>query len=236
MKKCTFFLVLFLFAIGVQAQRTVISDANVQSRKVPGFNGIEVSGGIDLYLSQDDEEALAVSASTSDARDDIRTEVQNGILKIWYKNSGRKWTSGNRKLRAYVAFKNLDQIKASGASDVIITGALKGEQLTIVLSGASDLKGDIQVNKLTIEQSGASDATLSGKVEELVLHTSGASEMDGYALESETCTVKASGASDVMITVNKALHADASGASSVKHRGKASVRDIKTAGGGRVRS
>jgi hypothetical protein len=235
MKKCTWFFILLLAVTTSHAQRTVINDANVETRKVSGFHGIEVSGGINLYLSQDDEEALAVSASSPDARNDIHTEVQNGILKIWYKNNG-KWKSGNRRLRAYVAFKKLDQLKASGASDVIITGELKGDELKIDLSGASDLKGDVQVNKLTIEQSGASDATLTGKVQELVLTASGASEMDGYALQSDKCTVKASGASDVMITVNKELHADASGASSVKHKGNPTVRDVKTAGGGRVRS
>src|SRR5688500_5120030 len=111
MKKFTWYIFLSLAAIALHAQRTVINDANAESRKVSGFHGIEVSGGIALYLSQDDEEALAVSAITADARNDIHTEVQNGILKIWYKNTGRKWSSGNRKLRAYVAFTKLDQLK-----------------------------------------------------------------------------------------------------------------------------
>jgi hypothetical protein len=235
MKKITCLFTLLLAFTSLWAQRTVINDANVESRKVSGFHSVEVSGGIHLYLSQDDEEALAVSASTTDARNNIQTEVQNGILKIWYKNSG-KWKSGNRRLRAYVAFKKLDQLKASGASNVIITGELRGDELKIDLSGASDLKADIHVNKLNIHQSGASDATVSGKAVEVVLNASGASEMDGYALESETCKVRASGASDVMITVNKELHADASGASSVKHKGNPAVRDVKTSGGGRVRS
>jgi hypothetical protein len=223
-------------ALTMQAQRTVINDPNVHSRSVKPFHGIEVSGGIDLYLSQADEEALAVSASTVSAREDIQTEVTDGILKISYRQHGKMWTSGNRKLRAYVAFRKLDRLKASGASDVIVTGELHADELTIQLSGASDLKADVALKKMNLQQSGASDAKLTGKVTELIVEASGASDFDGYGLETDICTVSASGASDVTVTVNKELNAEASGASSIRHRGKATKREVKTAGGGKVRA
>jgi hypothetical protein len=41
--------------------------------QVPSFTGIDIGGGIDLYLSQG-EEAVAVSASEAKYRDKIRTE------------------------------------------------------------------------------------------------------------------------------------------------------------------
>src|SRR5687768_13406259 len=194
MKRVYALILLMVAAITMQAQRTVINDPNVQARSVKPFHGIEVSGGIDLYLSQSDEEALAVSAATVSAREDIQTEVSDGILKISFRQHGKMWTSGNKKLRAYVAFTRLDRLKASGASDVIITGQLQGDELTIELSGASDLKADVHLKKMNLEQSGASDAMLTGKVTELIVSASGASDLDGYGLESDVCTVKASGA------------------------------------------
>jgi hypothetical protein len=236
MKRIHVLTFLLLATFTLHAQRTVINDPNVQGRTVKPFHGVEVSGGIDLYLSQAEEEALAVSASTAGMRDDIQTEVTDGILKISYKAHGKFLTSGNRKLRAYVAFVKLDKLKASGASDVLVTGELHADELTVVLSGASDLKADVHLKKMNLEQSGASDANITGKVTELVVQASGASDLDGYGLESEVCTVKASGASDVKVTVNKELNADASGASSVRHRGKASKTEVKTAGGGRVKA
>jgi len=226
----------FLVCIGIHAiGQTIINDPNAELRTVSSFDAIEVSGGIDLFISQGDEEAMAVSASNSSQRDAIKSTVQDGVLKISYGNDGKMWVSGNKKLRAYVSFKSLVRLKASHGSDVTISGVLKSDEFSIELIGASDLKGKLEANKLNIEQAGASDAKVSGEVTELFINASGASNFQGYDLHSELCTVNASGASDVRITVNKELNANATGASSVKYHGNASIHNMKTTGGGKVR-
>ena len=78
-----FGLLLMLGLITTAAAQKTIRDANAQKRNVSGFHAIEVSGGIDLYLSQG-EEAVAVSAAKDEYRDKIITEVKNGVLKIWF--------------------------------------------------------------------------------------------------------------------------------------------------------
>src|SRR5215212_3566284 len=119
MKKL-FSLVLIVYSVSLFGQtRTVINDKNVESRNVKGFHAIRVSDGIDLYLSYGDE-AAAVSASEIKYRDRIRTEVDNGVLKIWYDrdNLNQIFFTNNRNLRAYVSYKDLDAITASAGSDV----------------------------------------------------------------------------------------------------------------------
>ena len=76
--------VLFFAAItsAIPAQKT-INDANAEKRTAGGYHAVEVSGGIDLYLSQGDE-SVAVSASETKFRDRIKTEVKDGVLKIYY--------------------------------------------------------------------------------------------------------------------------------------------------------
>ncbi len=71
-----------IVSAAASAQKT-INDANAEKRNVSGYHAIEVSGGIDLYLSQGDE-SVAVSASETKYRDRIKTEVKDGVLKIWY--------------------------------------------------------------------------------------------------------------------------------------------------------
>lgn len=233
MKKVMLFFLLAA-ATGACAQHTIINDPNAVLRNVTPFTAIEVSDGIDLYLSQGDGEAMAVSASTAAARDNINTGVENGVLKITIGNGGKMWVSGNRKTRAYVSFRSLASLKASNGSDVVISGSIKVDGLKIMLSGASDLKGKIEANKLELVQSGASDAQLTGKVNELLVHASGASNLQAYGLKSEVCTVNASGASDVKVTVIKELTANANGASSVKYHGKPVVHSRKTSPGVRM--
>src|SRR5450755_2178696 len=55
----------------------VINDRNAEKRDVKGFHGVSISGGIDLYLTQGNEEGVAISSSDPSALRKIRTEVEN---------------------------------------------------------------------------------------------------------------------------------------------------------------
>jgi len=231
MKKILLSVILASFAIAAVCQKT-INDPNAQKRSISSFHAIEISNGIDLYLSQGDE-AVAVSASETKYRDRIVTEVKDGVLKIWYENNFNfniEW--GNRKLKAYVSFKSLDNLTASGGSDVKTDGSIQANKFKLHLSGGSDFEGKIMASDLIVEQSGGSDVSVSGKTNNVKITASGGSDFDGYELISETSTISASGGSDVYITVNKELNATASGGSDIHYKGNALVKENKSGGSG----
>jgi hypothetical protein len=234
MRKILFILWCGLLGLSSRAQQTIVHDPNAELRPVKGYHGVEVSNAIDLYLSQGDQETVAVSAKDIKWRDRIVTEVVDGILRIHLEGKG--WAVGNTKLKAYVSFTTLDQIKASGASDVYVDGVITGNQLSLELSGASDFKGAVKVGSLMLDQSGASDAHITGTVSGLTtIRSSGASDVKGYDLVTDDCDVHASGASDVRITINKELSADLSGASSVYYRGEGVIKESHTSGASNVK-
>lgn len=215
----------------------VIEDKNAQKRSVTGFHAIEISGGIDLYLSQGNEEAVAVSASDLADRDKIRTEVSNGVLMIYMEKEGMHWgTWSNRKRVAYVSVKDLDGLKASGGSDVYIEDQLKAGKLDLRLSGGSDLKGKgkVAIGELSIVQSGGSDVYISGSASTLSVHASGGSDLHGFDLLTDNCHIEASGGSDVHITANKELTVNAGGGSDISYKGTAVIRDLHTGGSSNV--
>ena len=229
MKKIVAIVSGLLFSAGLLAQQP-ISDPNVQVREAKNFHAIHLSSAFDVFLTQGSEEKVAVSAGEAKDLAYITVEVKNGVLEVGWDHK-RKWSRGNKKLKAYISFKEIDDLSAGGACDVDIEGILKADDLTIDLSGASDLSGKIEVTKkLSIELSGASDAKLSGTATELKIDASGASSFKGFDFSADYCNVKASGASDIKITVNKELSADASGASDVDYKGGGVTRDIKTSG------
>jgi len=226
--------VFFLVAFISNAQQTVVNDANAEQRTLTGsFTAIKVSGGIDIYLSQSSEEALAVSATEQQYRNDIKTVIENGTLNIYY-DSKKGWTKGNKKLKVYISFKNLERLEAGGASDIQVAGSIKSASLSIDISGASDFKGAVDVTTLTMQLSGASDAKISGTATNVTIESSGASDFKGYDLTTENCTAKASGASDINITVNKELNVHASGASDIFYKGSCVVKDLHTSGASSV--
>ena len=235
MGKVLAFFVGCLLVLNGHAQQTVIQDPNAELRPVKGYHGIRVSNAIELYLTQGQEEKVVVSAKDIKLRERIKTEVVDGILIIRLEGSWKWWHFGNNKIKAYVSYTTLDEITASGASDVYVDGVIAGDKLTLNLSGASDFKGAVKVGQLSLEQSGASDSRITGQVSgTATIRSSGASDVKGYDLVIEECSAHASGASDIRITVNKQLDADATGASGIYYKGPGVLRESHSSGASNV--
>ena len=235
MKRFFLLLVVSTTAVLARAQEQLVVDANAEVRTVSGsFSSIKVSGGIDLYLSQSNDEAIAVSASEDRFKQSIKTTVENGILKIRY-DGDKLWAMiRNKKLKVYVSFKNIDRLDVSGASDIIVAGTITVNTLNLHVSGASEFKGAVKVNDLQLDLSGASDITISGTATTVNISSSGASDIKGDDLKTDVCSANASGASDINITVNKELNVHASGASNISYSGDALIKEMHTSGSSKV--
>lgn len=236
MKKLAIVLLVLIFNATAFSQKT-FNDANAVDRKLSGFHAIKVSNAFDVYITQGNEEAVAVSGSKEEYMEKIKTSVENGVLSIWFDNDKKfwkGWNSDKQKLKAYISVKKLDKLSASGACDVYIEAGLSADELILNFSGASDLKGKLDAKSLNVDISGASDITLAGSVANLKIEASGASDFKGYDLVTNYCDVSASGASSINITVNKELNAHASGASDVRFKGEGLIREIKTSGASSV--
>lgn len=233
MYKLLFIAAFFLTGLYASAQK-VINDPNVQVRSVSGFHAIHASDAFDIYISQGNEEKLAVSASEEKYLADIITTVKNGVLIIKY-DEGKNFFHGNRKLRAYISVRNVNELRASGAATFKIEGSLTCNDLRLDLSGASKLTGRIVVDgSFSADLSGASDIQINGSANEMVIDASGASDVKAYDFKTAVCNITASGACNINISVDKELSAHLSGASSVNYKGSAMIKDIKTSGASNI--
>ena len=211
----------------------VINDPNITVRNIStGFNAISVSGAVNVYLTQDKDMAMAVSASKPEYIDNIVTEVKNNTLYI----SSKGFVKGNSpNYRIYLSVDKLDKIASSGASDIYFKGTFKQSDLDISLSGASDISGEVKIDNLKLSGSGSSDFKLSGYAENLKLTISGASDIKGYTLSCKNANIVASGASDVKLTVHGEVSAVASGASDIKIKGTANVTNSTSTGASSIK-
>ena len=179
MQKIITCLLLIIAATSLQAQN-VVHDENAQVRNVSSFNKIRISSAISLYISQGNTQAVAVSSEDADATAKIKTEVDNGTLKIYVDNGlWNKWNWGNKHLRAYVTFTELQLLDGSGASSIEITDPISVNDFKLVLSGASNIKGDIKGSDLDFDVNGASTGRLNVKATSFKLSSSGASTFKG---------------------------------------------------------
>lgn len=231
MQKIISWLFTFIVSVSLNAQETlhVVKDARAQERKVADFTAIQVSGAMDVYITQGKQTALAVSASSDDARNAIITEVRGNTLYISLKyNMGNSWK--NTQARAYVTIVTPEMIDVTGASDINIVGVLKSNDLLMKLSGASNVKGDVDLNNARFILNGASDCKLSGKASRMKLQVSGASDFKGYDVKCDIAELTVSGASDVQVTVEQEISVQASGASSVHYKGTPQIRNASIVG------
>ena len=232
-------LLLFLFVtLGVSAQNEkIINDPKASPRQVESFHAIFVEDGIDVYLTQGNEEAIAVSANKEAYRDNIVTKVMNGVLKIYYKKENNiSITWGNRKLRAYISVKNIDALTASGGSDIIVKGTVLFNKLTMNLSSGSDFAGEVKCSELFIAISGGSDITISGTATNLKVHASGGSDFNGYDLQADYAIIEVSGGSDAQVFTTKELFAEATGGSDIDYKGNPVIKHNSSSGGGSITS
>ncbi|MFM2146480.1 MAG: hypothetical protein RL732_1316 [Bacteroidota bacterium] len=230
-------ILLFLLAPFISRSQQTFDDPNAEKRQLKGsFHAIHISNAFDCYLSQGNEEAVAVSAASDDIREYIRTTVENGILTVKFLEPEKFWKyTGAKKLKVYISFKQLDELVVSGACDVFFKETLRAKELLIKLSGSSDLRAAIEAEKLNFQLSGASDVAItSGSADDLIIDANGASDFNAFALKVNTCTAEVSGASTVHVTVNKELNVKASGASSVQFKGEGRINQLKTTGASKV--
>src|SRR5215813_13189063 len=119
MKNTALIIVLLALCTALDAQKKV-NDPNAQVRSVSGFHGVAVSGSIELFLTQGNEETVAISADDTNLRDKVITEVDDGILRIYieHKNKIQIDWPGQKKIRAYVSVKDVDYLSSSGSGKV----------------------------------------------------------------------------------------------------------------------
>lgn len=209
----------------------VHGDGNVlkETRKVSAFDGIDVSGAFNVILKQGAIEEVTVEADAN-LLPIIRTEVVAGTLMIEIK----KPTHHVTVMKVYVTVKDLKQIDVSGAVDINTEGRITVPELSFDASGASDSKLDIAVQKLKLDCSGASKMKFSGTAVDVDMDLSGASDIFAYDMSAENFDIQISGAGNAQINVSKKIHAEISGAGSVRYKGSPTEVDQNVSGAGSI--
>jgi len=208
---------ILLLGFLLQAQTCVEKDlgpVKKEIRDIGAFTAIEVSDGIDVYLSQGEAKPLIVEAQEQ-LIEDLITEVEDGVLKIYL---DRNFTFV-KTARVSVTAPKIRKLKTSGGSDLTAEAIIAGKELVIEASSGSDIKIEVEVEHIGIKASGGSDVDIFGTANKLVARTSGGSDLNGFGLIVHKAKLESSGGSDIKIHVLDELWAIASGGSDIIYKG-----------------
>lgn len=200
-----------------------------ESRTLDEFSGIEVGGAYKLMLTRDQAQSLAIRADEN-VVPYIKTEVRNGRLHIFSDENICD------EVEIAISMAELTDISASGAVDVETTNRFTTGEFLLDASGAVEANLDIEAEKIRTRLSGAGEIEYRGKAGRHQVNISGAGELNAFDLVANQYDIDLSGAAACSVHVLSELNVQASGASSVRYRGKPSVINQDISGAGSVKA
>ena len=194
------------------------------------FTSIKATEGLDVYLTQGNEESITVEADEN-LHDLILTDIEDGVLKIHTsKNIGR---ASSKKVM--VTFKEVSGITSTSGSDVFSTNTINADHLELKSTSGSDMKLDVSTENLICKSTSGSDMKLSGKTEKLTAEATSGSDIKAGNLIAESSQVKATSGADITVNTSKELTASASSGGDIKYYGNPEKIDKNNSSSGSIR-
>jgi hypothetical protein len=212
---------------GVKGNRNVITKNRVIRLD---FNAIDVSRGMDVYLTVGDKTSVTVEADEN-LHDLITTEVHDGTLFVSAKEN--IYSAKARKI--YVSVPEIKEIKATSGSDVYSENSITGNELMIKATSGADIKIRVNVKELRAESTSGSDIILKGKADYLEASATSGSDIKAYDLIVKNCKAKATSGSDVAVHVTEKIEAKATSGADVKFRGNPEIVKSEESSSGDIR-
>lgn len=209
----------FQFAVpGRAASGNIITE----NRQVSGFHAVAIDYPAVIVIRQGAAEGLTIVAD-DDVVADIRTEVDDGTLRIRRQREGAPWINPTQPARITILVKDLGEIDFNSAGTVTVE-SLSGDSLDLEADGAGTLTlNGLELTSLRVRMSGAGSLNLSGSAGELDVEMSGFGSLKAGDLKADRATVTISGAGSAVVWVESNLRAEISGAGSISYYGDPDV-------------
>lgn len=239
MRKQLFWLVFALSVLTISCRnvfgKRVRGDGNIQTeeRSVNSFKNVTVSGAAKVMVSQGDKPAVKIEG---DANLLQYIDVAQEGDRIRIKERSGFHLEPTSDLRIYVTAPVYNHIDVAGACDIIgQTKISQTEDLSMDVSGAGDIKMELDAPRLRAEVSGGGSINLKGQAKDVDLQLTGAGDAHCYDLLSENTKVDITGAGSAQVYASVKLDATVSGAGDVSYKGNAPTVNQHVSGAGSVK-
>ena len=224
---------LFVGSCGLGGKR-VHGDGNIKTEdhSVSSFKTVDLRVSGDVYLKEGDQAGVKIEGDDN-LLQFVEVE-QHGDVVVVRGREGFNLVPSN-DLKIYITTPVFDKIDASCACN--IEGESKitsSDGLDIRLSGAGNIKLEVDAPHIDARLSGAGNINLSGQTKDVKLDLSGAGSAHCYDLLAENTDVTISGIGSAEVYASVKLKASVSGAGSVDYKGNATDVEQHISGAGSV--
>lgn len=223
----------------------VVSAQVSENRTVSDFSNLKVATGVQVSYTISNFKSILVETDDNEKLQFIKTEVENGALKIFVDVGGKNYKGSKSRnninfniLKVTIFGPSLKSFKASSsgqikienlnASDNLeigasssgsISGKFKATDVTVDVSSSSKFKGDVEAKLVVLESSSSAEIEIRGKAEKVTASSSSSSSCNTKDLVVETAEVKVSSSADISVYASKSLDAKASSSGNVFYYG-----------------
>lgn len=196
-----------------------------ETRDLPDYSGVKVSGGIKLNLYSGASKA-EINVIKGDLAS-LETEVKKGILHIKFGKKSWSWNNGGQKaeIDLYGA-QNINSLDATAGSSVSSNTVIRTDKLNVQASSGAHAQVEVEVSFLSGNASSGGHLELEGESEKVNLKASSGGHLNAKDLESEVASAKASSGGSVKLWVTKELTAGAGSGGNVSYKGNPSKKNI----------
>ena len=147
-------------------------------RQVGYFDEIDVSRGMNVYISQGTPQKVVVVADNN-LHEVIETRVEGHALKIFV-NENVRWA---KQKKVMVMVEKLTGVKTSSGSNAWSQNQIMSEDMELRASSGANLTMDVNAKNLKADCSSGANIKLSGLAKEAELEASSGANLIGDALK-----------------------------------------------------
>lgn len=202
-------------------------------RKVHSFHGIYAGGLMNVYLKKGEIASVLVRADDF-LIDKVKTEVSNGILKIYTD----EFIQGERIKEVYVTYVALETAIATDASTLNSQDLILADTFQVTASGAAEIKLRVDCNQLDLQMEGNANVQLAGRANRFRFNIDHVGDLMAYNFLTKSCTalIKTPPQSPgvARIHVRDSLLVEIDGPRHLYYKGAPKVVEKQISGGGQL--
>ncbi len=190
-----------------------------EEHNVSGFKNVDCSASADVYIIQGEPAGVKVEGDDN-LLPYIEIDQEGDRLIIRDRSHVNLDPSGDLKI--YVTSPDFNSIDASGAGDIVgQTKVTNSDELRLSLSGAGNIRMEVNAPSVVCTLSGAGSAYLKGQAKNVDIELSGVGSTHCYDLQSENTKVDVSGVGSADVFASVKLEAEVNGVGSIHYKGNA---------------
>jgi hypothetical protein len=192
-------------------------------RKLNGISEVKISGILNIYLKQGDNESVRVEGDEKAVS--LLEIIENGeVLEIGYKDEDNvKNIFEDFTPDIYVTVSDLSKLSFEGVGNIQTESAFQVDGIVISGDGIGKIDLEIEANTIEATFNMMGNIVLKGSVETINLSNEGMGKIDASKLISQKMTLSSSGIGMVEVYCEEELSITVNGIGSVNYSGNPKV-------------